>query len=216
MDLHATSATVLSKALAAKQISSVELTKTYLERIGRLNPSLNTLITVCEELALEQAQAADTRRANGAAGRLTGIPYVNKDIFCTKGILTTCASKMLANFVAPYDAHVVEKLNAAGMVMLGKANMDEFAMGSSNETSHFGAVRNPWDLERVPLRLSPRALLPWRQEPTQVAPFVSRQRFAASADSNRHTAVFPDTAWWRLHRAWIRAARWRGTLKIWP
>jgi len=150
MDLHATSAAVLSKALAAKQISSVELTKTYLERIGRLNPSLNTLITVCEELALEQAQAADTRRANGAAGRLTGIPYVNKDIFCTKGILTTCASKMLANFVAPYDAHVVEKLNAAGMVMLGKANMDEFAMGSSNETSHFGAVRNPWDLERVP------------------------------------------------------------------
>lgn len=139
-----------AKALAARQFSSVELTQHYLDRIKRLDPQVNSFISVCPELALAQALAADTARARGEAGPLSGLPYANKDIFCTTGIKTTCASRMLANWRAPYDATVVRNLAQAGMVMLGKTNMDEFAMGSSNENSWFGPVRNPWDLERVP------------------------------------------------------------------
>ena len=140
----------LSAALAAKKISAVELTRLLLGRIGTLNASLNAFITVDEEHSLAQALVADERRSKGEAGRLTGIPLAHKDIFCTKGIRTTCGSRMLADYASPYDAHVIERFNAAGAVLLGKTNMDEFAMGSSNETSHFGPVRNPWDLERVP------------------------------------------------------------------
>ncbi|WP_333842259.1 Asp-tRNA(Asn)/Glu-tRNA(Gln) amidotransferase subunit GatA [Pelomicrobium sp.] len=140
----------LASALAQRQVSSVELTRAYLARIERLNPRLNAFVTVDPEASLAQARAADQRLARSEAGPLTGIPVAHKDIFCAKGWRTTCGSKMLANFVAPYDAHVVERLNAAGMVSLGKTNMDEFAMGSSNETSHFGPVRNPWALDRVP------------------------------------------------------------------
>ena len=140
----------LSQALAAKEISSVELTQLYLERITRLNPAINAYITVNAEKSLAQARAADAQRAAGKAGSLTGIPLAQKDIFCTKGWLTTCGSKMLGNFVSPYDATVIERCNAAGAVILGKTNMDEFAMGSSNETSHFGAVKNPWDAACVP------------------------------------------------------------------
>ena len=140
----------LSVALAAGDISSVELTQAYLDRIARYNDDLNAFITVCEESALDQAKAADLARANGDTSPLLGIPLAHKDIFCTKGITTTCGSRMLQNFVSPYDATVVERFSAAGTVMLGKTNMDEFAMGSSNETSFFGPVRNPWDLSRVP------------------------------------------------------------------
>ncbi|MCX8145242.1 MAG: Asp-tRNA(Asn)/Glu-tRNA(Gln) amidotransferase subunit GatA [Azovibrio sp.] len=141
----------LAAALAAKSISSVELTRLYLDRIARLNPELNAFITVDEEKSLAAARAADARIAAGQAGPLTGIPIAQKDIFCAEGWRTTCASKMLENFVSPYDATVVVKLEReAGMVSLGKANMDEFAMGSSNETSYFGPVRNPWDRARVP------------------------------------------------------------------
>jgi aspartyl-tRNA(Asn)/glutamyl-tRNA(Gln) amidotransferase subunit A len=144
----------LSAALAAKKISSVELTRLFLDRIKRLNGRLNAFITVDEEHSLAQARVADERRAGsgkaGEAGPLTGIPVAHKDIFCTRGIRTTCGSKMLADFKSPYDAHVIERFNAAGAVLLGKTNMDEFAMGSSNETSHFGPVRNPWDAARVP------------------------------------------------------------------
>lgn len=140
----------LSLALSRKELSSVELTQAFLDRIATLNPTLNAYITVASEQALAQAARADEMLAAGNASPLTGIPIAHKDIFCTKGILTTCGSRMLHNFVSPYDATVVERLQNAGVVMLGKTNMDEFAMGSSNETSHFGAVRNPWDTERVP------------------------------------------------------------------
>jgi aspartyl-tRNA(Asn)/glutamyl-tRNA(Gln) amidotransferase subunit A len=140
----------LSAALASGEFSSVELTQAYLDRIERHNATLNAYITVCAESALAQARAADAARAAGANNPLLGIPIAHKDIFCTEGVLTTCGSKMLHNFVSPYNATVIEKFNAAGAVMLGKTNMDEFAMGSSNETSYYGPVRNPWDLERVP------------------------------------------------------------------
>jgi aspartyl-tRNA(Asn)/glutamyl-tRNA(Gln) amidotransferase subunit A len=146
--------TELSAALAAKRVSALELARACLERIARLNGALNAFITVDEERTLADARAADARRAGkgnaGDAGPLTGIPVAYKDIYCTKGVRTTCGSRMLADFVSPYDAHVIERLSAAGAVMLGKSNMDEFAMGSSNENSHFGPARNPWDKRLVP------------------------------------------------------------------
>jgi len=140
----------LSAALAARRTSSVELTRACLERIERLDGALNAFITVDEARALEDARRADARRAQGDAGPLTGIPLAHKDILCTRGLPTTCGSRMLAKFVSPYDAHVIERFDAAGAVLLGKCNMDEFAMGSSSETSHFGPVRNPWDARLVP------------------------------------------------------------------
>jgi aspartyl-tRNA(Asn)/glutamyl-tRNA(Gln) amidotransferase subunit A len=140
----------LSAALAEKRISSVELTQLFLARIERLNSELNAFITVDAARALEEARRADAHRAAGEAGPLLGIPLAHKDIFCTKGLRTTCGSRMLADFVSPYDAYVIERLGAAGTVMLGKTNMDEFAMGSSNETSYFGPTRNPWDRALVP------------------------------------------------------------------
>jgi aspartyl-tRNA(Asn)/glutamyl-tRNA(Gln) amidotransferase subunit A len=140
----------LSGALKQKKISPTELTRLHLERIGRLNPDLNAFITVDEERALADAKRAEAMLARGGAGPLAGIPIAHKDIFCTRGVLTTCGSKMLANFKSPYDAHVIERFDAAGAVLLGKCNMDEFAMGSSNETSYFGPVRNPWNKRLVP------------------------------------------------------------------
>ena len=140
----------LSAQLAAGACSSVELSQEFINKINRLNKDLGCFITVDAERTLAQAKAADAQRAAGRAGPLTGIPLAHKDIFCTQGWLTTCGSRMLADFIAPYDAHVVERCNAAGMVTLGKTNMDEFAMGSSNETSYFGPVRNPWNRDVVP------------------------------------------------------------------
>ena len=140
----------LANALATKDISSVELTPLYLDRIARHNPQLNAFITVDPARSLAQAHAADARLARGEGGPLTGVPIAHKDIFCTQGWLTTCASKMLSNFVSPYDAAVIARFKAAGAVLLGKTNMDEFAMGSSNETSFFGPVKNPWNLSCVP------------------------------------------------------------------
>ncbi len=140
----------LGASLRAREISSVELTQLYLDRIARLNAGLNAYITVNPELSLAQARAADARLAAGDAAPLTGIPLAQKDIFCAQGWLTTCGSKMLSNFVSPYDAHIIEQFNRAGAVSLGKTNMDEFAMGSSNETSYYGPVKNPWDTARVP------------------------------------------------------------------
>jgi aspartyl-tRNA(Asn)/glutamyl-tRNA(Gln) amidotransferase subunit A len=144
------SLTELAAALGAKTISSVELTGLFLDRIARHQPQLNAFITVDPEKSLAQARAADARIARGERAPLTGIPVAHKDIFCARGWLTTCASKILSNFVAPYDAHVIEQFAGAGAVILGKTNMDEFAMGSSTENSHYGPVKNPWDTARVP------------------------------------------------------------------
>jgi aspartyl-tRNA(Asn)/glutamyl-tRNA(Gln) amidotransferase subunit A len=148
--MHNKTIAELSAALRAGEVTSRELTRHFLERIRSLDGGLNAVITVTEEQALAQADAADARIAAGQAGPLTGIPLLHKDLFCTNGVRTSCGSRMLDNFVAPYDAAVVERLREAGMVMLGKTNMDEFAMGSSNENSYYGSVRNPWDTERVP------------------------------------------------------------------
>jgi aspartyl-tRNA(Asn)/glutamyl-tRNA(Gln) amidotransferase subunit A len=142
--------TELSHELHEKNISSVELTKIFLNRIKQFDEKLNSFITVTAEQALQAAEAADAKLAQGNASPLTGIPIAHKDIFCTDGIKTSCGSKILDNFIAPYDATVVKNLKAAGTVLLGKTNMDEFAMGSSNETSFYGPVKNPWDLAYVP------------------------------------------------------------------
>ena len=146
---HTSTAAELAKMLAAKSISSVELTKHLLDRIKH-HKELNAFITMDVENALAKAADADKQLALGSHGPLCGVPIVHKDLFCTEGVLTTCASKILSNFVSPYDATVIAKLKAAGTVMLAKSNMDEFAMGSSNETSYFGPVKNPWDLKTVP------------------------------------------------------------------
>lgn len=149
--MHRKTIAEMAKDLAQKKYSSVELTKYYLERIKSCDAQLNCFITITEEKALAQAKQADEQLAkNNSQSPLLGIPIAQKDIFCTKGIKTSCGSKMLDNFIAPYDATVVQKLNEAGTVLLGKTNMDEFAMGSSNETSFYGPVRNPWNLDTVP------------------------------------------------------------------
>jgi len=148
--MHNKSIAELSALLASGEVSSVALTQHFLNRIETLDPELNSFVTVTAEQALADAATADAARAKGEAGALSGIPFAHKDIFCTQGVKTACGSKMLDNFISPYDAAVVSKMKAAGMVMLGKTNMDEFAMGSSNETSFYGPVKNPWDRERVP------------------------------------------------------------------
>ncbi|RDL45760.1 Asp-tRNA(Asn)/Glu-tRNA(Gln) amidotransferase GatCAB subunit A [Marinomonas piezotolerans] len=145
------SITSLAKKLRAKETSSVELTQDFLSRIKQFDGQLNSYITISDEIALAQAEAADKKlAADDNASLLTGIPVAHKDLFCTNGILTTCASKMLNNFVPPYESTVTSRMQASGVVTLGKTNMDEFAMGSSNENSHYGAVKNPWNLEKVP------------------------------------------------------------------
>jgi aspartyl-tRNA(Asn)/glutamyl-tRNA(Gln) amidotransferase subunit A len=148
--MHAKSLTAMAAGLRAGEFSSVELARAHLARIRALDERLNSFITVCEESALAAAEAADARLRAGEAGPLTGIPIAHKDIFCTDGVRTSCGSRMLDNFIAPYDATVSARFKEAGAVMLGKTNMDEFAMGSSNETSWYGPVRNPWDTAAVP------------------------------------------------------------------
>ena len=140
----------LSDSLQKKELSSVELTQYFLARIKRLDTSLNSVITLNESAALMAAEQADKQLQKGLGGLLTGIPLLHKDIFCTEGLRTSSGSKMLDNFIAPYTATTVQQLQQSGAVMLGKTNMDEFAMGSSNETSFYGGVKNPWDLQRVP------------------------------------------------------------------
>jgi aspartyl-tRNA(Asn)/glutamyl-tRNA(Gln) amidotransferase subunit A len=148
--MHSETVAQLQQGLRARKYSAVELTQALLGRIERAQPALNAFISIESEAALAAAAAADRRLAAGSAPPLTGVPIAHKDIFCAAGSRTTCGSKMLANFISPYDATVVARLRAAGAVVLGKTNMDEFAMGSSNETSHFGPVRNPWDPQLVP------------------------------------------------------------------
>ena len=149
-EMHRLSIKQMSEQLQARTLTSVELTQYYLDRIEQFDGKLNAFITVTPELAIEMAKEADKRLDSGKGTLLTGIPIAHKDIFCVDGVKTTCASKMLSNFVAPYDANVVEKLKAEGMPILGKTNMDEFAMGSSSESSYYGATKNPWDLNAVP------------------------------------------------------------------
>jgi aspartyl-tRNA(Asn)/glutamyl-tRNA(Gln) amidotransferase subunit A len=149
-DLYTGTLTQLAAGLRARKFSSVELVTAFLTRIEGAQGSLNAFISVTREQALADAAAADRALAAGSAGALTGVPIAHKDIFCTQGVRTTCGSRMLDSFVSPYDATVVAKLQGAGAVMLGKTNMDEFAMGSSNETSYYGPVRNPWNPKLVP------------------------------------------------------------------
>ena len=148
--MHSKTIAELAQGLKNGDFSSEELTKNFLQRIKQYDSELNSFITVSEDHALAQARAADEVIAKGNASIMTGIPLAQKDIFCTNGIKTTCGSKMLDNFIAPYDATVIHKFNQAGSVMLGKTNMDEFAMGSSNETSFYGGVKNPWNTDTVP------------------------------------------------------------------
>ncbi|MDF3863239.1 Asp-tRNA(Asn)/Glu-tRNA(Gln) amidotransferase subunit GatA [Pseudomonas denitrificans (nom. rej.)] len=148
--LHQLTLAEVARGLADKQFSAQELATALLARIQQLDPQLNSFITVTEEIALAQAKAADERRAKGETGALLGAPIAHKDLFCTQGVRTSCGSKILDAFVSPYDATVVERLADAGTVSLGKLNMDEFAMGSANESSHYGPVKNPWDTSRVP------------------------------------------------------------------
>jgi aspartyl-tRNA(Asn)/glutamyl-tRNA(Gln) amidotransferase subunit A len=150
VSLHTLPLRELAAGLRAGKFSAVELARHFLARIEAHDRKLNSFVTVCAESALAEAAAADARLARGEGGPLTGIPLAQKDIFCTQGVRTACGSRMLDKFVAPYDATIVGRLKAAGTVMLGKCNMDEFAMGSSNETSWYGPVKNPWDLTRVP------------------------------------------------------------------
>lgn len=147
--MHTRSIRAHHDALLSKEYSSVELTSCFLDRIKNA-PELNAFISVTEERALNQAEAADKRIAEGNTTLLTGIPLAHKDLFCTKDVLTTCGSHILDKFISPYNATAVSKLDRQGMVTLGKTNMDEFAMGSSNETSFYGPVKNPWDRTRVP------------------------------------------------------------------
>lgn len=148
--MHNMSIAELGLGLRSKTFSSRELTEHFLHRIATLNPRYNAVITVTEESALASAERSDQQLRHGASDALCGIPVLHKDIFCTRNVRTSCGSKMLDNFIPPYDATVVENFADAGAVMLGKTNMDEFAMGSSNETSFYGPVRNPWDITRVP------------------------------------------------------------------
>jgi len=150
VSLHRATLTEHAEALASRRVSSVELTRHYLERIEAHNAALNAFITVDSAKSLAQAAAADARIARGEGTALTGVPIAHKDLFCANGWRTTAGSKILSNFVAPYDAHVIEQFDRAGAVLLGKTNMDEFAMGSSNENSAFGPVKNPWDVAAVP------------------------------------------------------------------
>lgn len=149
-NLHTLSVQEIITGLANKDFSSLELTNHLLNRIDSLDKDINSFITVTADLAKEQAKLADELRAKGDSRPLLGVPMAHKDIFCTQGVLTTCGSKMLYNFVSPYNATIVENIANAGMISLGKLNMDEFAMGSDNEKSYYGAVHNPWDLSRVP------------------------------------------------------------------
>lgn len=199
--MHDKTLAELTRSLDAGDFSSRELTQHLLGRIDRLDGELNSFITVTHEQALAAADAADAARAAGKAGTLTGLPLALKDIFCTQDVKTTAGSRMLDSFIAPYDATVVEKLKAAGTVSLGKTNMDEFAMGSSNENSHYGPVKNPGT--SAPCRADRPAAAPllWRRAwcrprsaPIPAARFVSPRPSAASPGSSPPTARCRATA----------------------
>lgn len=205
-----------SELLQTKQTSAVELAQEYLAAIDAQNPALNGYITLDKDLTLAEARAADERIAQGKGGLLTGVPVAYKDIFCQTGWRTACSSKMLDNFTAPYTATVVQNLLDAGMVTLGRTNMDEFAMGSTNETSFYGATKTrgtlnayPAARRAVPQPSSPRASHPPRSVPTPAAPSASPPRIAASPASNPPTAPCPASAWSPTLPASTKPVRWR-------
>jgi aspartyl-tRNA(Asn)/glutamyl-tRNA(Gln) amidotransferase subunit A len=223
------SLTEISSALAARSISSVELTGLFLDRIAKLNGELKAFIwpEKTRDIALEQARRADERRAGrgnaGDTGPLTGIPIAFKDIYCTRGVHTTCGSRILQNFVSPYDAHVVEQFYRAGAVLLGKCNMDQFAMGSSNESSYFGPVRNPWAKNRVPGGSSggSAAAVAARMAPAATGTDTggsTRQpaAFSGIAACGRPTAWYRGTVSWRSPLRSIRPGRSRAALPTSP
>ena len=193
--MHDKTLAQLADDLAARRVSATELTDHHLERIERLDPQLNAFVTVTRDEAMAQAKAADKRLAAGDATPLTGIPIAHKDLFCTQGVKTSCGSKILDNFISPYDATVVSRLKEAGAVMLGKTNMDEFAMGSSNETSFFGPVCNPWNLECSPGGSSGGSS-------ASVA-----ARFAPPSSEAFHRSVTPGSDWLQL-QAGVRSTRY--------
>ena len=188
-------------AIKNKDVSVIELTSNYLDKIKERDNELNCFITLTEEFALNKARKIDEEIAKNKVRALSGLPIAQKDIFCTKNIKTSCGSKMLDNFVSPYNATVIEKLNNAGTIMLGKTNMDEFAMGSSNETSFYGPVKNPWDTEYVPWWVF------WR-----VCICGCSQNFAMF-DRNRHWRI-NQTACLTVWNMWIKTDLWK-SVKIW-
>lgn len=221
--MHNKSVADLSRELESGQISSVELTRQFVERIRAEDGKYNSFITITEEQALAEAEAADQQRAAGNATPWTGIPFAHKDLFCTNGVRTTCGSKMLENFVPPYDATVTANFRKAGAVCLGKTNMDEFAMGSSTESSYFGATTNPWGHQRVPGGSSggSAAAVAARLVPAATATDTGgsiRQpaSYAALPASSPLTAGYRATAWLPLPPASTRAAPWPAQPKTTP
>jgi aspartyl-tRNA(Asn)/glutamyl-tRNA(Gln) amidotransferase subunit A len=210
----------LAQALRARQTSALELVRGALAA-AHDKATFNATITLDAAAAVAAAEHADRALAQGNASPLCGVPLLHKDIFCTNGLRTTCGSRMLESFVPPYDATVVARLAAGGAVAIGKANMDEFAMGSSNENSFFGPVRNPWDPARVPggssggsLRRLPPASCRLRPAPIPADRSASPRHSAASPDSSRPTAAFRAGAWLRSPRAWTAPACWRAAPRI--
>ena len=200
--------------LRSRELSAVELTRSCLDRIAAVDPRLHSYITVCEQEALAQAQDADERLARPDTPALCGIPLAIKDIYATKGVRTTCASKILENFVPTYDATVIARLRAEGAVFLGKANLDEFAMGSSTENSAFGPTLNPYDLERVAGGSSGGSAAAVAADeclaasaPIPAARFGNRRRFAAWSESSRPTAGSAASVSSPTPRRWIRSDR---------
>lgn len=195
--MHFKTLSELSNDLHSKKISSVELTQYYLDRIAQFDKELNSFITVTPEIALEAAKKADEAFAKDSAKPLTGIPIAQKDIFCTKSVRTSCGSRMLDNFISPYNATVIEKFNQEGTVMLGKTNMDEFAMGSSNENSFYGPVKNPWNTECVPGGSSGGVCS------------CSCCKLSTCCHGHRHGWLYPTTCSFNRH-LWFKAYLWCG------
>ena len=211
------------RLLKTKEISSVELTQAVLDRINTMEGKVDAFITISDNTAMEQAKEADQRIADGRCEPLTGIPLAVKDVICTQGIRTTCASKILENFIPPYSATVIEKLRREGAVILGKTNMDEFAMGSSTENSGFKNTRNPWDLSCVPGGSSGGSAAAVAADmclgalgSDTGAPSASRRHIAVRWEWSRPTAGYRDLVLWPLLRLWIRLARWQKTCLIAP
>lgn len=223
MEYHELTIADAKKMLLERKITSVELTSKLLDRIELYDNEIASFITVDRDLALEQAKASDKKILSGETGALTGIPIALKDLLCTKGMKTTCGSQILDNFVPQYDGTVVKKIKEAGAVIIGKTNLDEFAMGSSTENSSYKITTNPWNKTYVPGGQAAGPLLQLRHSfvvvlwgQIQAAPFVNRHPIVVLLDSNRHTGGYPDSDWFLMHHLWIRLARLQKVLRMRP